>query len=107
MSKSKQHVRKYKIIDVRCGLHQMQRLSKLSRLWETKMLIQPCRLNHENSRFSKMIMVSVGVSWEGKTNIHFIDTDRAKVNSQNYIQLLDDSFLCISARWGPLLTHIG
>ena len=69
--------------------------------------IQPCRINHENSRFSKMIMVSVGVSWEGKTNIHFIDPERAKVNSENYIQLLDDSFLCISARWGPLLTHIG
>ena len=31
--------------------------------------------------FFKKIMVSVGVSWEGKTNIHFIDTDRAKFNS--------------------------
>ena len=64
-----------------------------------------------------MIVVSVGVSCEGKTNIHFIDTDRAKVNSENYIQLLDDSVLIIGgfiletimyfSKMGPLLTHIG
>lgn len=55
--------------------------------------IHPSRLYHESSRFSKKIMVSAGVSWKGKTNIHFIDTDRVKVNSENYMKLLDDNLL--------------
>ena len=38
-------------------------------------------------------MVLAGVSWEGKTNIHFIDTPRSKFNSKSYIQLLDDNLL--------------
>ena len=33
-------------------------------------------------------MVSAGVSWQGKTDIHFIDTKATKVNSENYIKLL-------------------
>ena len=33
-------------------------------------------------------MVSAGVSGQGKTNIHFIDTQRAKVNCETYINLL-------------------
>ena len=38
-------------------------------------------------------MVSAGVSWAGKTNIQFIDTNKAKVNSKSYIQLLDNNLL--------------
>ena len=68
--------------------------------------------------FFKKIMVSVGVSWEGKTNIHFIDTDRAKFNSGNYIQLLVDNFsqivggffletIMYFCKMGPLLTQVG
>ena len=32
-------------------------------------------------------MVSAGVSWKGKTRIHFIDTERTKVNSESYKNL--------------------
>ena len=35
--------------------------------------IAPNRLYHEMSRFTKKVMVSAGVSWKGKTRIHFID----------------------------------
>ena len=55
--------------------------------------IAPNRLYHESSRFSKKIMVSAGVSWQGKTNIHFIDTQKAKVNSETYINLLHEHLL--------------
>ena len=51
-------------------------------------------------------MVSAGVSWEGKTNIHFIDTDRAKVNSENYIQLLDDNLLPDCRRLYPRNNYV-
>jgi hypothetical protein len=34
-------------------------------------------------------MVSVGVSWKGKTRMHFVDTEKAKLNSVN-MKLLDD-----------------
>lgn len=51
------------------------------------------RLYHETSRFSRKIMVSAGVSWRGKTRIHFIDTRKTKVNSDNYIKLLDEGLL--------------
>ena len=53
----------------------------------------PSRLYHETSRFLKKIMVSAGVSWEGKTKHYSIDTDRPKVNSENNIQLLNDNLL--------------
>ena len=46
--------------------------------------IAPNRLYHETSRFTKKVMVSAGVSWKGKTRIHFIDTERTKVNSESY-----------------------
>lgn len=45
------------------------------------------RLYHETSRFSKKVMVSAGVSWKGKTQIHFIDTEKTKVNSVSYVEL--------------------
>ena len=51
------------------------------------------RLYHENSRFSKNVMVSAGVSMREKTRIHFIDTSKTKVNSECYIKLLDDNLL--------------
>jgi hypothetical protein len=47
----------------------------------------------ETSRVSKKVMVSVGVCWKGKTRIHFIDTEKTKVNSVNYMKLLDDGLL--------------
>ena len=50
--------------------------------------IAPNRLYREFSRLPKKIVVSAGVSWQGKTNIHFIDTQRAKVYSETYINLL-------------------
>jgi transposase len=51
------------------------------------------RLYHESSRFTRKLMVSAGVSWSGKTSIHFIDTEPVKVNSQRYIELLNDGLL--------------
>ena len=51
------------------------------------------RLHHETSRFTKKVMVSAGVSWHGKTRIHVIDTKTTKVNSENYIQLLNRGLL--------------
>ena len=48
------------------------------------------RLYTEVNRFSRKIMVSAGVSWEGKTKLHFIDTQTTKVNSESYIMLLKD-----------------
>lgn len=55
--------------------------------------IEPNRLYHETSRFSKKVMVSAGVSWAGKTKIHFIDTEKTKVNSECYIKLLRENLL--------------
>ena len=51
------------------------------------------RLYHETSRFTMQVMVSAGVSWNGKTDIHFIDTNKTTVNSKSYIKLLDDGLL--------------
>ena len=50
-------------------------------------------LYHETNGFTKKIIVSAGVSWNGKTRIHFIDTTKTKVNSANYIKLLDKKLL--------------
>ena len=55
--------------------------------------IAPNRLYHETSRFTKKVMVSAGVSWKGKTRIHFIDTERTKVNSESYKNLLEIGLL--------------
>ena len=50
--------------------------------------IPPSRLYHEQNRFTKKVMVSAGVSWNGKTQIHFLDTSTVKVNADRYIDLL-------------------
>ena len=55
--------------------------------------IAPNRLYHETSRFTKKVMVSAGVSWKGETRIHFIDTERTKVNSESYTNLLEIGLL--------------
>ena len=55
--------------------------------------IAPNRLYHETSRFTKKVMVSAGVSWKGKTRIHFIDTEHTKVNSESYKNLLEIGLL--------------
>ena len=51
------------------------------------------RLYHEENRFSKKVMVSAGVSWNGKTRIHFIDTKTSKVNAERYLDLIKDKLL--------------
>ena len=55
--------------------------------------ISPGRLYHEKSRFSRKVMVSAGVSWRGKTDIFFLETQTAKVDSVAYINLLKDQML--------------
>ena len=60
--------------------------------------IAPNRLYHEASRFTKKVMVSAGVSWKGKTRIHFIDTERTKVNSESYKNVLEIGLLP-DCRW--------
>ena len=49
-------------------------------------MVKP-RLYHESST------LSAGVFGQGKTNIHFIDTQRPKVNSKTYINLLHKHLL--------------
>ncbi|XP_064600934.1 uncharacterized protein LOC135467103 [Liolophura sinensis] len=51
------------------------------------------RLYHESSQFTKKFMVFGGVCWRGKTRIHFIDTEKTKVNSENFLKLLDRDLL--------------
>ena len=53
------------------------------------------------SRCTKKVMVSAGVSWKGKTTIHFIDTERTKVNSESYKNLLEIGLLPDSRRLYP------
>ena len=60
---------------------------------QNKRQIIPTRLYHETSRFTKKVMVSAGVSWNGKTDIHFIDTNNTKVNTDCYVKLLDEGLL--------------
>ena len=58
--------------------------------------ISPERLYHSRSRFSKKLMVSVGVSWNRKTNIFFVNliSHRKQKFDQNcYIDLLKISLL--------------
>lgn len=50
------------------------------------------RLYHESSRFSKKIMVSAGISWKGKTNIHIYPSGE-KVNTTVYTAYLQRSLL--------------
>ena len=53
----------------------------------------PNRLYHETNRFTKKVMVSAGISCKGKTRIYFIDTERTKVNSESYKNLLEIGLL--------------
>ena len=66
--------------------------------------IAPNRLYHETSRFTKKVMVSAGVSWKGKTRIHFIDTERTKVNNESYKNLLEIGLLPDCRRYTPMET---
>ena len=59
------------------------------------------RLHHEFCRFTKKVMVSTGVSWCGKTDIYFMDTKTAKVNSECYMKLLDEGLLPDCRRMYP------
>jgi len=61
--------------------------------------ISPERLYHSRSGFSKKLMVSVGVSWSGKTDVFFIDPQKTKVDQNCYIDLLKP----LSGQW--LLVH--
>jgi len=54
--------------------------------------ISPERLYHSRSRFWKKLMVSVGVSWSGKTYIFFIDPQKTKVDKNCYSDLSKTSF---------------
>jgi len=47
---------------------------------------------HHRNRFSKKLMVSAGVSWNGKTVIFFIDPQETKVN-KTYTDFLKTSLL--------------
>jgi len=48
---------------------------------------------HHRNRFSKKLMVSAGVSWNGKTVIFFIDPQETKVNKKTYTDFLKTSLL--------------
>ena len=54
--------------------------------------IAPSRLYHEQNSFSQKIMVSAGVSFNGKTRIYFLDMS-TKVDSEAYVKLLNDCLL--------------
>jgi len=46
---------------------------------------------HHRNRFSKKLVV--GVSWNGKTEIFFIDPQKTKVNQKTYADFLKTSLL--------------
>jgi len=48
---------------------------------------------YTRSRFSKKLMVSIGVSWCGKTDVFFIDPQETKVEQNCYTDLLKTSLL--------------
>ena len=48
---------------------------------------------HHRNWFSKKSMVNAGVSWNGKTEIFFIDPQKTKVNQKSYIDFLKTSLL--------------
>ena len=63
--------------------------SQNNRIWAKKKKadIDPSRLLVERAKFSSHIMVSAGVSYEGKGRLHFID-EKAKVNAKYYVENL-------------------
>lgn len=56
-----------------------------------KKLIHENRLYRCSSRFSRKVMVLGGVSWNGKTRLHFIE--EKSVNSQTYLRYLQEQFI--------------
>jgi len=91
---SAQDVRRIVFTDEKDFSYEVARNRQNDRVYgKKKKEIPPSRLYHETSRFTKKVMVSAGVSWNGKTNIHFIDTNKVKVNSESYMQLLGDGLL--------------
>ena len=60
---------------------------------KSKYEISPARLYKQRSRFPKNVMVSAGISWNGKTAIHFIATGSVRVNSERYVNLLREGLL--------------
>ena len=48
---------------------------------------------HSRSHFSKKLVVSVGVSWNTKTNVFFINPQKTKVDQNCYTDLLKTSLL--------------
>jgi len=48
---------------------------------------------HHRNRFSRKLMVSAGVSMNGKTEIFFTDPQKTKVNLKTYIDFLKTSLL--------------
>ena len=56
--------------------------------------------------FQKNIMVSAGVSWEGKNKHYFIDTYRPKVTSEYYIHLLDGNLFPGYRRFYPRNNYV-
>lgn len=55
--------------------------------------ILPERLYHQMSRFSKKLMVSCCVSWNGKTGLFFVNPQETKVTADSFIQHLERELL--------------
>jgi hypothetical protein len=68
---------------------QNNRVNSLGR----KMDIEPQRLYHEQSRFSLKLMVSCCVSWNGKTEIFFVNPQQTKVTSEVFVEHLEQELL--------------
>ena len=48
---------------------------------------------HHRNRFSKKLMVSAGVSWNGKTKKNFNDPEKTRANQKTHIDFLNTSLL--------------
>jgi len=58
--------------------------------------VRPCKnqiMHHHRNRFSKKLTVSAGVSWNGKSEIFFIEPQKTKVNQKTYTDFLKTSLL--------------
>ena len=79
---SKQDVKRLVFTDEKDFPYEVARNRQNDRVYgRKKKEIPNTRLYREISRFTKKIMVSAGVSRNGKTKLHFIDTKKVKVNS--------------------------
>ena len=63
--------------------------------------ICPNRLYHHRNRFSKKLMVSAGVSWNGKTEIFIIDTQKTTVTRRLTLTFKD----VLAARMPPFVSR--